>query len=572
MARHKRWLLPLAIIQLGLVAAIVALTNTEVPQRVELLLFQDRPGTLIVTAVFWGLATISLLAILAHSSTVVRLFWAVVVSVSGAVAWGFQDAAKLELSIFDFLSFWEARHEVGRAAALYGQSFIWAGFIACAGIIAFALPFVSEAIGQRRFKRFTAILPVLPVIAIAALVYEKQGQGYFAMPKQFSQVSLAGLTAVKIALNAPKPREALLLKPKFPGSSEKILFLVDESIRPDYLNALPGNLQTPGFASFAQYMVDFGPAASGGICSNYSNAILRFAASRSDLGSKINTNPTLWQYAKAAGYRTVYIDAQAGNVKNSSQLQNFMTLDELQFVDQVYRMSDVEPKDADFQLLDILEKELSAPGPVFIYANKQGAHFPYEMNYDTALAADANSQGKVAEITTQSIIGTYRNAINRNVDQFFAKLSKQLPLNNLSLVYTSDHGQYFEQGVATHCVASGAQPQMALVPLYAFSSIPNIQLALRQGAEKSVGRANHFQIAPTLMEWMGFDQQKIGELHPESLTRGTSEQPFFSHGDVFGIFIPTVEMQAIDLGRNYLEKAAEEAKNKTAAASLGQAQ
>jgi hypothetical protein len=31
-------------------------------------------------------------------------------------------------------------------------------------------------------------------------------------------------------------------------------------------------------------------------------------------------------------------------------------------------------------------------------------------------------------------------------------------------------------------------------------------------------------------------------------------------------------MQAIDLGRNYLEKAAEETKDKTAAASLGQAQ
>jgi glucan phosphoethanolaminetransferase (alkaline phosphatase superfamily) len=366
MARHTRWYLPLAFTQLALVACVVALTNKEVPQRVELLLFQDRPGALIVTAAFWGLALLSLLAILVHTNSYVRLFWAVVVSVSGAVAWGFQDAAKLELSIFDFLSFWEARHEVGRAAALYGQSFIWAGVIACAGIFAFALPFVSNAVGEQRFKRITAIFPILPVIAIAALVYEKQGQGYFAMPKQFSQVSLAGLTAVKIGLNAPKPREALALKPKSQGNSEKILFLVDESIRPDYLDTLPGNQQTPGFASFAQYMVDFGPAASGGICSNYSNAILRFAAARSDLGSKINTNPTLWQYAKAAGYRTVYIDAQAGNVKNSSQLQNFMTLDELQYVDQVYRMSDVEPRDADFQLLDILEKELSASGRVFI--------------------------------------------------------------------------------------------------------------------------------------------------------------------------------------------------------------
>ncbi len=555
MAQHERWLIPLAIAQAALAATVVALTNMEVPQRVQLLLFQDRPGALLMTAGFWGLALISMFAILVHSNTLVRLFWAVVVSVGGAVAWGFQDAAKLELSIFDFLSFWEARHEVGRAAALYGHSFLWAGFVAIAGVIAFALPLISQAVGQRRLKRFTAILPVLPIIAIAALVYEKQGQGYFAMPKQFSQLSMAGLTAMKIGLKAPQPREALTLKPTTQRSSEKILFLVDESIRPDYLNALPGNPQTPGFASFAQHMVNYGPAASGGICSNYSNAILRFAAARADLGGQINTNPTLWQYAKAAGYRTVYIDAQAGNVKNSSHLQNFMTLDELQFVDQTYSLSDAEPRDADFRLLDILEKELSASGPVFIYANKQGAHFPYEMNYDTALAADANSQGKVAEITTQSIIGTYRNAINRNVDQFFAKLSKQLPLNGLSMVYTSDHGQYFEQGVATHCVASGAQPQMALVPLFAFSANPYLQTALRQGAEKSVGRANHFQIAPTLVEWMGFEPQVIAKLHPESLTKGSSEQAAFSHGDVFGTFAPTVEMQNIDLSKSYLEKA-----------------
>lgn len=547
-----RTLVP-AIVQAVMVCGVVAVTNLEVPQRVELLLFQDRPGALLITAAFWLLALISFLVILAQPNTFTRLFWACFVGGGGAVAWGFQNAAKLELSIFDILSFWDARHEVERAAALYGRSFVLAGFVAAAGILCFSLPYISRAIGQQRFTRLAAVFPLLPVIAIAALIYEKQGQGYFAMPKQFSQLSLAGLTAVEIGLNAPQPRADLMLKPQSQGQSEKILFLVDESIRPDYLNSMPGNSVTPGFASFAQHMIDFGPAASGGICSNYSNAILRFAASRTDLGDKINTNPTLWQYAKAAGYRTVYIDAQAGNIKNSSQLQNFMTLEELRFVDQTYRLSDVAPQDADFRLLDILEKELSAAGPVFIYANKQGAHFPYEMNYDPALAPDANAQGKVAEITTQSIISTYRSAINRNVDQFFAKLSKQLPINDLSMVYTSDHGQYFEQGVATHCVASGAQPQMALVPLFAFSSISKVQTALRQGAEKSVGRANHFQIAPTLMEWMGFGPQDIAAMHPESLTRGASQQPAFSHGDVFGIFLPTVEMQQIDLSKDYLE-------------------
>jgi glucan phosphoethanolaminetransferase (alkaline phosphatase superfamily) len=547
MATRTSWFSFSVVLQLVAVMAIVTFTNMEVPQRVELLLFQDRPGALIITGAFWALAMVGLLVILLQPNTMLRFVWAFVVAVGGAVAWGFQHAAKLELSIFDILSFWDARYEVGRAADLYGRSFILAGFVAVAGVLAFSMPYISRAFGQQRFTRVAALFPLLPVIAIAALVHEKQGQGYFAMPKQFSQLSLAGLTAVKIGLNAPSPREALMLKPRAARASEKIVFLVDESIRPDYLNTQLGNAQTPEFANFAQHMVNYGASSSGGICSNYSNAILRFAAARSDLGHKINTNPTLWQYAKAAGYRTVYIDAQAGNVKNSSQLQNFMTPEELRFVDQVYRLSDVEPKNADFKLLDIVEQELAASGPVFIYANKQGAHFPYAMNYDAVAADDV-------EVTTQSIIGTYRRAVDRNVDQFFAQLAKQLPVNNISMVYTSDHGQYFEQGVATHCVASDARPQMALVPLFAYSSNSTLQMALRQGAEKSVGRANHFQIAPTLMEWMGFDAKDVAAMHPESLTRGATEQPAFSHGDVFGIFLPTVEMQSIDLSKDFLEK------------------
>jgi glucan phosphoethanolaminetransferase (alkaline phosphatase superfamily) len=534
--------------------AMVALTNGEVPQRFELLVVQNRPGVLLMTIGFWVMAFIALAVILIHPNRYVRLLWAVVVSVGGALAWGFQHAAKLELSIFDFLSFWDARHEVGRAAAIYGNSFIYAGFVALAGVVVFALPYLSRAVGQVRFKAATALLPIIPVIAIAAVVIEKQGQGYFAMPKQFSQASLAGLTAYKIATTPLAHRQDVSLKLSNKRSAEKILFLVDESIRPDYLNATPGNADTPGFAAFAQHMVNFGPAASGGVCSNYSNAILRFAASRSDLGGKINTNPTLWQYAKAAGYRTVFIDAQAANVKNSSQLQNFMTMDELNYVDQVYRMSDAAPQDADFQLLDVLEKELSAPGPVFIYANKQGAHFPYEMNYDTASARFSQKSLTDGEDTIEAIQTTYRNAIDRNVDQFFAKLNKQLPTDELSMVYTSDHGQYFENSYATHCVASGAKAQMALVPLFAMSSNPAIETALKSGAQNSMGRANHFQIAPTLLEWMGFDAQGIAAVHPESLTRGTTLQPEFSHGDVFGIFLPTVEMQNIDLGADYLEQ------------------
>jgi glucan phosphoethanolaminetransferase (alkaline phosphatase superfamily) len=562
----------LMLLQALLALAVVALTNSEVPQRVQLLLFQNRLGALAVTGAFWVLALIGLVAIIVQRNSWVRLFWALVVGIGGSVAWGFQHAAKLELSIFDILSFWEARHEVGRAASLYGQSFIWAGFIAAIGVAAFGLPYISKGFNIRRFSAVVACVPFLPVVAIGALIYEKQGQGYFAMPKQFSQLSMAGLTAGTIVLNAPEPRHVLLLKPKAQKQSQKILLLVDESVRPDYLNTTAGNSVTPSFARFAAKMVDFGPAASGAVCSNYSNAILRFAAARADLGRAINSNPTIWQYAKAAGYRTVFIDAQAQNLKNSSQLQNFMTVDELRFVDQVYRLTDVEPQDADFRLLDILQKELTQAGPVFIYANKQGAHFPYGMNFNSDSARHVPvSMGNTPE-TMETLTNSYRNAIDRNVDQFFDAANVHLPLQDLSFVYTSDHGQFLQPGVATHCVASDAKPQMALVPLFAFSSDTKIAADLKLGAAKSFGKASHFQIAPTLMEWMGFGIEDVAKLHPESLTRGPAQKPAFSHGDVFGLFRSDIELENIDLKKDYLEHPEDSVAANSAATGRGDVQ
>ena len=91
-----------------------------------------------------------------------------------------------------------------------------------------------------------------------------------------------------------------------------IVMLVDESIRADFLELTPGSLHTPELARLRANFIDYGPSASGGNCSHYSNALLRFGASRRDTIKTVRTNPTLWEYAKKAGYRTVFIDAQAG--------------------------------------------------------------------------------------------------------------------------------------------------------------------------------------------------------------------------------------------------------------------
>ncbi len=543
----------LAVLQLALVCALVAVTNTEVPARVALLLKQGRMGTLATTAIIWVIALTCVAVVVLEKQARPRLFWAAVIGLSGTVAWGFQRAAHLELSVFDILGFWEARHEAGNAAALYGEAIKLACVLMVSSFIVYGLPFISRQWGIQRFGIIRAVLPILPIALIAGVVFQKGGNGHFAMPKQFSQVSLAALAGGKLVMHPAVARTDVTIKSEMPKAAQHILYLVDESLRPDYVSMLPGNNVTPNFASFASQMVNYGPAASGAICSNYANALLRFMPTRADIGTGIATNPTIWQYAKAAGFRTVYIDAQAHAIENETRLQNFMTPVERKWIDEFYPLANASSKEADRALLDVVVKEFAKPGPVFIYANKQGMHFPYDQNYYTELGPFHPEQKEVGSIEINSMLNSYRNAVDWNVDKFFADFAKRVSMKDLAMVYTSDHGQYFAPGEATHCKSSDSHPQMAYVPLFAYVDSVAGMNELAGGAAQSRGRANHFQIAPTMLHWMGFAEHDIAAHYPETLYTGTKLDPAYTLGDIFGLFSSNVEWVTIDLKQDYLE-------------------
>jgi hypothetical protein len=553
MSMKNRFNLGLAVAQIAAVVALVAITNTELLPRVFLLLKQGRFGTLATTGVIWTFALACVALVLLEKRNSVRLMWALVLAISGTIAWGFQRAAHLELSVFDILGFWEARHEAGNASAIYGEAIKLALILSVVSFGVYAMPYISRQWGMRRFAVLRAAVPVLPIAVIAGIVFMKGGNGHFAMPKQFSQISLAALAGGKLAVNPTVTRNEVTLKAGPVKAATHILYLVDESLRPDYLTLTPGNTTTPHFAAFAQSMVNYGPAASGAICSNYANAILRFMPARSDIGGAVSSIPTVWQYAKAAGFRTVYIDGQGHAIENETRLQNFMTLAERKSIDAFYPLPEISSKDADLAVLDIIEKEFAKPGHVFIYANKQGMHFPYDQNYDVGNVRYHPTQTEAGTNDTASMINSYRNAVSWNVDAFFAVFSKRISMKDLAMVYTSDHGQYFAPGEATHCKSSDSHPEMALVPLFAYVDNPAGMAALAVGAERSKGLPNHFQIAPTLLNWMGYAEKDVGLHYKESLTAGTVFDPAYTLGDIFGLFSSDVEWVKLDLNKDYRE-------------------
>jgi lipid A ethanolaminephosphotransferase len=399
-------------------------------------------------------------------------------------------------------------------------------------------------------------MPALLIAAIAAIVMMKQGGGSEGLPRQFAQLSVGLVAGVKIAEAKTLQRREVTL---VPGQhlADNIVFLVDESVRGDYLDWTPGNPYTPNLPRLKDRVVNFGLATSGGNCSQYSNAILRFAASPHHLTESMRTSPGLFRYAKRAGYRTVFIDAQAGINRNPGLFQNFMTKQEAADIDGYYTFPpDTPTPDLDFKLLEVVQKELATGTPVFIYANKNGAHFPYDNGYpeDRTLF---HPTMKEAGFSTPARIGSYRNAVSWSVDMFLNRLFAETDLSKTTLVYTSDHGQVFEEGKLTHCTVAAPDPREGLVPLFAMSGDTSIQSRFANAAAVDFNRSSHFAIAPTLLELMGYDPVDLHGMYTASLFEPITEEPGFTSGDVFGIFSETYHVTPVDRAQRWLESSSD---------------
>ena len=536
-----------------LIAIFIATTNFGFWQRVQLLFDNGRFKTLLPFLVIWAVAIIATIVAAFQPKFWVRALWAAVIAASSAVAWGYHHASQSELNVFDMLSLWNARHEAGRATEFYGTHIMLAAIVLVAGFLVIAVPPPRFQGSVHRWLSRLALLPLAPIAMIGGVVYAKGGTGSQALPAQFTPLALSSLAGTKIALQGTIVRRNVTWSPVTAGLSRHIVVLVDESVRADYVDLIPGNPHTPNFGKLAGQFVNFGPAVSGGDCSNYSNAILRDAATREDLVASVNASPTIWQYAKHAGFRTVFIDAQAGGITNPGLMQNFMTMQEKADIDGFYAIRDVPSEHADERLAEIIAKELKSDGPVFIYANKNGAHFPYDHAYPAAEATYHPTMAESGSDTQATRIASYRNAISWSVDRFMKGFFAIADLRDTTLIYTSDHAQTLDPRLITHCQAEDANPRVGLVPLMVYSAYPALRSEFEHGASRLHGKASHFQIAPTLLNLLGYDPKDIATTYDESLFTGTSREPAFSSGDIFGLFSTNIHWNPVDPTLDYRE-------------------
>ena len=540
-------------IKLLALAALVVVTNFGFSDRIQLLYATSRWFTLIFYLGIWGISVSALIVAALQPKKAVRLAWALLLSTSGAVAFFYTSVSGSDLSVFDALSLWTAKHEAHRALAFYQSGFIGAVLVFVANFVIIAAPPVPN---HRWFSfglKWLSWTPAVPVLLIAAIIVLKEGGGSQAMPSQFQPLAVGLVTAIKTASQPQHSRKAITIKADQPHLAKHIVMLIDESVRPDYLNWKPGNPYTPRLAANKHHIVNYGPAASGGNCSSYSNAILRLGGTRNDISTSIRFNPTIWQYAKQAGYRTVYIDGQSGLNKDPGLLQNFMTMDETRHIDRIVRFNGIPGPQLDFKLLDAMKKELTSPDPVFIYANKNGAHFPYDEGYPKSQSVFEPTIAQAGKDTTDARLNSYLNVIAWSVDKFFAHFFEKLDLTQTAVIYTSDHGQALFNGKLTHCSVNAPDPREGLVPLFALTGNSQLKTRFERGARLNKSVASHFSIRPTVLELMGYKPQEVKKLYGPSMFVAGTDRPQFTSGDIFGVFRRQARWTPIDLGKKYVE-------------------
>lgn len=160
------------------------------------------------------------------------------------------------------------------------------------------------------------------------------------------------------------------------------MLIVDESIRGDLLS-INGGLQS---TERKLNVHNYGVVNATANCSATSNLLLRTGVTAQRLPLETEAlfkQPNIFQYAQAAGFHSVYMDAQVKGLR----LNNLFTQREINRIDEYWVMHnhhDLPEYQIDQQMAtDIGQLLANAQGPQFYYINKSGTHFPYGSTFPT---------------------------------------------------------------------------------------------------------------------------------------------------------------------------------------------
>lgn len=387
--------------------------------------------------------------------------------------------------------------DTGNALGAFAGTMLWTMAVFIPVLIVFAWP-----PGRWTFRWSSAFaLTSLGAVAAITVLFQATG-GLGGYPGSFKALADAGVYL--LAKPYSGPRAALRYTGTIKPGIRQIVFIMDESVRGDYLGVNGGDLATtPYLSTHADSLINFGIASSITNCSRDTRLAIRAGLRRDQIPDHEYAalkQPSIWQFAKQAGYETVYIDGHRGTGKYHS----FMNEHEVRQIDRLYSIGDRETAYIDLDIASLIRHELQPGRPVFIFADKRGTHFPYRAQYPESQAVFDTAAGSGPE----ALRNEYRNALRWRVDEFFSKLLAGLDLTETLILYTSDHGQnLMEDGKqGRQCRRTATTVSEAAVPLMVFTHNGTYESALRDAAESLKDGVDQFRVFPSLVEAMGYER------------------------------------------------------------------
>lgn len=332
------------------------------------------------------------------------------------------------------------------------------------------------------------LVPALAFLAFQALPILRP------VPFAVAESSLYAYGIQALLASSPEPRSPMV-RPERAPLVDKIVLVVDESVTHSSYRSIiaPDLVGLPG--------LDYGEAASIANCSSQTNALLRWGVEKPAVGRAgydPRATPHLWGYARAAGMRTTLVDGQSWGFP-----QNYLFPGELRQLDEF--VPALQGPETDRALAALLNQRLRRPGRELVYAVKRGAHFPFPQ---------ACAPGVVPPRAPKPV--QHAAAVACSADRFFELLARGVDFSRVLLVYTSDHGQDFENTRATHCNPRPRAVEYS-VPLVVLTRAGSLEGPLRAGLPAMRGRASHANIFPTLLHAMGYPRAWTETLYGPTL-------------------------------------------------------
>lgn len=470
----------------------------------------------------WVLCLISLAILTFQRYSHTKLSLSLVLVLSSLLSFNYYIVTNRYMEFYEFEAMLHAMNNASDALTAFKG--LWFGFVlAGLGFIALMLPSKKSL----EVNKKTLLLPTILTSAfIIGILFLREGEGTKAMPVQFTPLaySLVILTE-KILTPEPMIKPVVFTENKQKEFMGDIVVVMDESVRGDFLDINHGDGVYTSLEKYSDSLVNFGIAASSTNCSDTSNLSLRRGVSKDGYLKGKDHNPSIWQFAKKSGYRTVYLDAQL----TEGRLGNHMTENETSDIDFFYQVSDSESgvMNKDIKIANQLKILLNNSVRDFIYINKMGAHFPYEGKYPEDKLVykpvmESNQFQKsypepgelphssdYSKLMRLKFINSYKNALTWNISSFFQELRSDTKKQPYVLLYTSDHGQSFHddgrEGYGTHCTVTNVDPEEGIVPFFVMSNESNVLNKFKNASKYNFNKVSHFNIAPTLYQLMGFD-------------------------------------------------------------------